>query len=137
MCAPLPRVAWCQNALQTEPCAECNIINGVLRRPLQVASPLLATLVQLHRLGIIHRDIKLENIFIEGSRVKLGDFGLSICTHEEIPAAPVGTLEYMAPEVRGLGLPSMSERIYWWACCNGNMPHAWLCMCACSSASMG
>lgn len=50
---------------------------------------------------IIHRDIKLENIFInEDLDIKLGDFGLSIDISKEQAFLCVGTDEYMAPEVR-------------------------------------
>jgi len=46
------------------------------------------------------RDIKLENIFIGGDgRVKLGDFGLTMSMKQEVAISPVGTVEYMAPEV--------------------------------------
>lgn len=49
---------------------------------------------------IIHRDLKCDNIFINGNQgdVKLGDFGLSTLAHE--PAASIiGTPEFMAPEM--------------------------------------
>ncbi len=46
------------------------------------------------------RDIKLENIFLDGEgRVKLGDFGLTMSMKQELAISPVGTVEYMAPEV--------------------------------------
>ncbi len=46
------------------------------------------------------RDIKLENIFIGADgRVKLGDFGLTMSMKQEVAISPVGTVEYMAPEV--------------------------------------
>lgn len=55
----------------------------------------------MHAMGMIHRDIKLENIFVdEYMRVKMGDFGLTMNVHEERAISPVGTVEYMAPEVR-------------------------------------
>ena len=46
------------------------------------------------------RDVKLENIFLTSrSLLKLGDFGLAMSLKQECPISPVGTLEYMAPEV--------------------------------------
>jgi serine/threonine protein kinase len=71
-----------------------------------VAFPLLATISRLHELNIIHRDIKLENIFLDASgRVRLGDFGLTMSMRQEAAISPVGTVEYMAPEV--IALPSV------------------------------
>ncbi len=56
----------------------------------------------MHALHIIHRDVKLENIFIGGAgELKLGDFGLTMSMKQETAISPVGTVEYMAPEVRG------------------------------------
>ena len=44
--------------------------------------------------------MKLENIFIaEDGRVRLGDFGLTMSMKQELAISPVGTVEYMAPEV--------------------------------------
>lgn len=56
-------------------------------------------------LSLLHRDIKLENLFISSrGHLQLGDFGLAISVLEERAISPVGTLEYMAPEI--LRLPS-------------------------------
>lgn len=73
------------------------------RAALEVARPLLTTLASLHTLNIIHRDIKLENIFMDATgRVRLGDFGLTMSMQQEAAISPVGTVEYMAPEVVAL-----------------------------------
>ena len=47
------------------------------------------------------RDLKLENIFLtKAGEVMLGDFGLTMSTDQELAVSPVGTVEYMAPEVQ-------------------------------------
>lgn len=54
-----------------------------------VAAPLLRTLAAMHAVGVTHRDVKLENIFLDASgAVKLGDFDLAVFHHE----AQVGVL---------------------------------------------
>lgn len=73
------------------------------RVAVEVALPCLSILRTLHEMRIIHRDIKLENIFIDDAgRVKLGDFGLTMSMKQESAISPVGTVEYMAPEVVAL-----------------------------------
>lgn len=68
------------------------------RASIEIMMPLLTCLAYLHSQKIIHRDIKLENIFLDShGRVKLGDFGLTMCMHQEAAISPVGTTEYMAP----------------------------------------
>ena len=58
----------------------------------------------LHSFGIVHRDLKLENIMMsditEKSTPKLVDFGLSkIIGPNEKADEPFGTLGYVAPEI--------------------------------------
>ena len=52
------------------------------------------------------RDLKLENIFLNADgTVLLGDFGLTMSSKQELAISPVGTVEYMAPEVSSSWLP--------------------------------
>lgn len=58
----------------------------------------------LHGFGIVHRDLKLENIMMTESSEKgcpkIVDFGLSkIIGPSETATEPFGTLGYVAPEV--------------------------------------
>jgi len=67
---------------------------------LQIAVPLLRALAEMHLVGVTHRDVKLENIFLDSAgHPKLGDFDLAVFHHEGPARAPVGTIFYMAPEV--------------------------------------
>ncbi len=62
-------------------------------------------LLFLHQRGVVHRDVKLENIMMRREkngnlRAVLIDFGLScFLGPEEVSAEPVGTLKYAAPEI--------------------------------------
>lgn len=70
-----------------------------------ISYKILKALQALHEIGICHRDIKAENIFLQGERfdVKIGDFGLSNFIYgpngKILQKGVVGTYEYMAPEV--------------------------------------
>jgi len=68
----------------------------------------------LHRHGLVHRDVKIENVMVDREgHIKLIDF--SLCHPRRTPSGPelAGSLHYMAPEL-------LSERIVgfftdWWA----------------------
>lgn len=60
--------------------------------------PVVAALQYAFEQGVSHRDIKLENIFIdENGIIKVGDWGLSTVNRHSKRSA--GTLAYMAPEM--------------------------------------
>jgi hypothetical protein len=67
-----------------------------------VGRDLLAALGAAHARGIVHRDVKPGNIFLQSGRAILTDFGISKqLTDPEpltLPHAPIGTARYMAPE---------------------------------------
>jgi serine/threonine protein kinase len=70
-----------------------------------ISYKILKALQALHEIGILHRDIKLQNILLDGERydIKIGDFGFSSFIKEENESnfknEIVGTDEYMPPEV--------------------------------------
>ena len=59
-------------------------------------------LCHVHNFGIIHRDIKAANIFLDNSdRMKLADFGISrVLSNSRSKAnTQLGSPAYMAPEI--------------------------------------
>lgn len=80
-----------------------------------LATPIAEALASAHARGVVHRDLKPDNIVVErGGPVKVLDFGLAMAADEPADAGPsdrtktisaestggklVGTLPYMSPE---------------------------------------
>eukprot|EP00759_Apiculatamorpha_spiralis_P054790 PhF_6_TR7030/c0_g1_i1/m.10535/K08867/WNK, PRKWNK; WNK lysine deficient protein kinase len=61
---------------------------------------ILSGLHYLHSSNVMHRDLKCDNIFINGNKgeVKIGDLGLSVCGVTQARTV-TGTPEFMAPEI--------------------------------------
>lgn len=79
---------------------------------IQVVGQLLSAVAHIHNVGIVHRDIKLENVLFATqdpkSKVELIDFGLSGVhlkegrrglKHKRLMSTTCGTSYYIAPEV--------------------------------------
>ncbi len=74
-------------------------------RALALFEPVLAALAAAHAAGLIHRDVKPENVLIaEDGRVKVADFGLAKAVsadtqHTATGGVLIGTVSYLAPEL--------------------------------------
>lgn len=70
---------------------------------LKLAYDIGRALVRAHSQNLIHRDIKLENIFYtpKGEHYKLGDFGIARTTDNGLASTVAFTKGYGAPEVVG------------------------------------
>ena len=79
--------------------------NGNLKNNLQLFYSIIlgigTALKKIHEKGVMHRDIKPNNIFIKSLNgeniIKLGDFGCSILIKDN-NFEPIGTIFYTAPE---------------------------------------
>lgn len=72
------------------------------RRALAYLEPILIALSEAHASGLIHRDMKPENVLISTTgEVKVADFGLAraATVDQHTTSVLIGTVSYLAPEV--------------------------------------
>lgn len=88
---------------------------------IKIGKDLCHALVQCKQFGIIHRDIKPQNIFVSPlGDYKLGDFGIAKTVEKTSGGTKIGTYKYMAPEVynsqpygAGADIYSLGLVLYW------------------------
>lgn len=107
------------------------------RRALALLEPVVSALAAAHRAGLIHRDVKPENVLIadeaHGGRVKVADFGLAKAIsadtqHTATGGVLIGTVSYLAPELVVDGRADARADVYaagvvLYELLTGNKPH--------------
>jgi eukaryotic-like serine/threonine-protein kinase len=84
------------------------------REALAIMVPLLSGLAAAHRAGLVHRDVKPENVLVApDGHLKVVDFGLARAMtmgHQTRTGQIIGTVAYLAPEqVTGTGADARSD----------------------------
>ncbi|WP_127931945.1 Stk1 family PASTA domain-containing Ser/Thr kinase [Nonomuraea polychroma] len=86
------------------------------REALEIMIPVLAALGAAHQAGLVHRDVKPENVLMtDDGRVKVVDFGLARAieaTNQTRTGVMIGTIGYMAPEQVTTGAADVRSDVY-------------------------
>lgn len=86
-------------------------------RALDLIEPVVGAVAAAHQAGLIHRDVKPENVLIsDRGRVKVVDFGLAKAVTAQTATATkgllLGTVSYIAPELVTEGRPKPASDVY-------------------------
>ena len=88
------------------------------REALDVLEPVLSALAAAHRAGLVHRDVKPENVLLaDDGRIKVADFGLARSalasgTSASTQGVVMGTVAYLAPEQVERGVADPRSDVY-------------------------
>lgn len=86
-----------------------------ISQTITIMDAILSGLSAAHRAGIVHRDVKPENVLLaEDGRIKIGDFGLARATTANTATGQqlLGTIAYLAPELVTRGTADARSDIY-------------------------
>jgi len=87
-------------------------------KALALLDPVLSALAAAHRAGLVHRDVKPENVLIaDDGRIKVADFGLAKAVsadtqHTVTQGVLIGTVSYLAPELVVEGIADARVDVY-------------------------
>ena len=86
-------------------------------RALTLIEPVLSALAAAHDAGLVHRDVKPENVLIsDRGQIKVGDFGLARAITAQTSTATagllIGTVSYLPPELVLTGKADARSDVY-------------------------
>lgn len=103
-------------------------------RALSLLEPVLRALAAAHAAGLVHRDVKPENVLLaDDGRVKVADFGLARAVETssltQTAGLLIGTVAYLAPEQVETGASDARSDVYaagvlLWELLTGSPPYA-------------
>ena len=86
-------------------------------RVLDLMEPVVHALASAHEAGLVHRDVKPENVLISNrGQIKVGDFGLARAVTAQTATATqgllIGTVSYLPPELVTSGKANARSDVY-------------------------